>query len=262
MQLPMTFAQHLNEADSPQVGLWVCSGSATCAELVAGSGCDWVLIDGEHSPIGLESTVNLLRAAAAYAATPVVRVPVMDTALIKQFLDLGAQNIMVPMVHTPQLAEEAVAAMHYPPRGVRGVGSALARSSRWNRVADYLHHASETVSLTVQIESAEAVRNAHAIASTCGVDAVFIGPADLAADMGHLGKQDHPDVIAAVCDTIQAVHDAGKKVGVNAFAPAQQEQYLAAGMDFIAVGADVQLLAQRSSQGVAQTRALGCPSRS
>ena len=98
--------------------------------------------------------------------------------------------------------------------------------------------------------------------STSGVDAVFIGPADLAADMGHLGKQDHPDVIAAVCDTIQAVHDAGKKVGVNAFAPAQQEQYLAAGVDFIAVGADVQLLAQRSSQVVAQTRALGCPSRS
>ncbi|PRQ12223.1 2-dehydro-3-deoxyglucarate aldolase [Corynebacterium sp. 13CS0277] len=257
MQLPLTFHERLRSARTPQVGLWVCSGSATCAELVAGSGCDWVLVDGEHSPIGLESILGMLRTIAASDVAPVVRVPVLDTALIKQYLDLGAQNIMVPMVHTPDAAAQAVAAMHYPPRGVRGVGSALARSSRWNRVPNYLQHASDTVSLTVQIESAEAVRNAHAIAATDGVDAVFIGPADLAADMGFIGQQDHPEVIAAVERAIAAAHAVGIPVGVNAFAPAQQEHYLAAGADFIAVGADVQLLARSTTQLVEATRARG-----
>ena len=146
--------------------------------------------------------------------------------------------------------------MHYPPKGVRGVGSALARSSRWNRVPDYLAIASETVSLTVQIESTEGVRNAEAIAAIEGVDAVFIGPADLAADMGYLGQQDHPEVISSVLDTIDAVRAAGTRVGVNAFAFAQQQMYLDAGADFIAVGADVQLLAKASSDLVRNTRAL------
>ncbi|APT83921.1 HpcH/HpaI aldolase family protein [Corynebacterium aquilae] len=253
MQLPLTFADKLEQASDPQVGLWVCSGSSVCAELIAGAQPNWVLVDGEHSPIGLETIVGLLHTIAAYDATPVVRVPVLDTALIKQYLDLGAQNIMVPMVHTPQMAADAVAAMHYPPKGVRGVGSALARSSRWNRVPNYLGTASDTVSLTVQIESAQAVANAAAIAGTDGVDALFIGPADLAADMGLIGQQDHPKVIQAVKDTIAAAKAQGKKVGVNAFAPAQQAEYLAAGVDFIAVGADVQLLAKASGTLVKDT---------
>lgn len=256
MQLPLTFAERLSQASDPQVGLWVCSGSATCAELIVGAQPDWVLIDGEHSPIGLESTLGLLHTVAAYGATPVVRVPECDTARIKQFLDLGAQNIMVPMVHDASIAASAVSAMHYPPKGVRGVGSALARSSRWNRVPDYLAIASETVSLTVQIESTEGVRNAEAIAAIEGVDAVFIGPTDLAADMGYLGQQDHPEVISSVLDTIDAVRAAGTRVGVNAFAFAQQQMYLDAGADFIAVGADVQLLAKASSDLVRNTRAL------
>lgn len=177
-----------------------------------------------------------------YGPTRMVRVPVNDTALIKQYLDVGAQNLMVPMVDTAAEAEKAVAAMYYPPRGVRGVGSALARSSRWNGVEGYLQKAAETVSLTVQIESFTAVENAAEIAAVDGVDQVFVGPSDLAASMGLLGQQTHPDVLDAVQRTFDAVRAAGKPVGVNAFNLEQAQRYLDAGASFALVGADVQLL--------------------
>lgn len=247
INLPPTFHEVIAERKAVQVGLWVCSGSATAAEIVASSGCDWVLVDGEHSPIGLESTLDILRAVGPYPVTPVVRVPVNDPVLIKQFLDLGAQNIMVPMVHTVADAEAAVAAMRYPPQGVRGVGSALARSARWNRVPNYLDTASQHVSLIVQVESAEAAANATDILAVDGVDAVFIGPSDLAASMGMLGQQTHEDVVAHVLNTIRAANAVGTPVGVNAFDNEQARYYIDAGADFVAVGADVQLLASSSA---------------
>ena len=246
VNLPEPFGRRLAAAGTPLTGLWVCSGSPAMAEMMACSGADWLLIDGEHSPIGLETIADLLRAVAAYPATPVVRVPVLETALIKQYLDLGAQSIMVPMVHTRQDAEAAVAAMHYPPRGVRGVGSALARSSRWNAVPDYLGTASDTVSCVVQIESLQAVENAAGIASVDGVDAVFIGPSDLAASMGVIGQQSHPEVLDAVSRAMRAAKDTGTFVGVNAFDTDQARRYLDAGADFVNIGADVQLAATAS----------------
>lgn len=212
------------------------------AEIVASAGFDWLLIDGEHSPYSLETIAELLRATDAYGPTRMVRVPVNDTALIKQYLDVGAQNLMVPMVDTVAEAEKAVAAMYYPPHGVRGVGSALARSSRWNGVEGYLQKAAETVSLTVQIESFTAVENAAEIAAVDGVDQVFVGPSDLAASMGLLGQQTHPDVLDAVQRTFDAVRAADKPVGVNAFNLEQAQRYLDAGASFALVGADVQLL--------------------
>lgn len=244
LELPPTFAQQLAQQQGPLVGSWVCSGSPVAAEISAGSGMDWLLIDGEHSPIGLETMASLLRAVAPYPASPVVRVASVDTVLIKQVLDLGAQNIMVPMVDTPELAEQAAAAMFYPPRGVRGIGSALSRSARWNGVPDYLHRAHELVSLTVQIESVTAVENAAQIAAVDGVDAVFVGPSDLAASMGLIGQQTHPDVLAAVAQVYQAVRPTGTKIGVNAFDPEQARTYVKAGFDFIAVTSDVTLMAQ------------------
>ena len=243
VQLDPTFAQRLQESEEKLVGLFVSSGSPTNAEIVAGAGFDWLLIDAEHSPYSLGTVLDLLRAVAPYEATPVVRIPVNDTALIKQYLDLGAQNLMVPMVHTAEDAEAAVAAMHYPPRGVRGIGAALARSSRYTAVPGYLAMASETVSLTVQVESGEAVKNAAAIAAVDGVDSVFVGPSDLAASMGHLGKQDHPEVLEAISSTFEAVRAAGKPVGVNAFNTTQARKYLDAGASFVCIGADVQQLA-------------------
>lgn len=244
LRLSPTFRDRLTGASRPLAGVWACSGSPVVAEICAGAGMDWMLIDQEHSPNGLESTLAQLQAVAAYPTTPVVRVPVGETVTIKQVLDLGAQNLLVPMVASADEAADVVAAVRYPPRGRRGVGSALARSARWNRVEGYLANADEHVSVTVQVESLEAVGNAAEIAAADGVDAVFVGPSDLAASMGLIGQQTHPDVTAAALRTFEAVHAAGKPVGVNAFDRKAAQAYLDAGADFLLVGADVAMLAR------------------
>ncbi|MEX5297375.1 aldolase/citrate lyase family protein [Kocuria sp. CPCC 205292] len=239
-----TEAARAKRGGRPAAGMFVSSGDPTATEICASAGLDYLLLDAEHSPLGLETVQSQLRAMAGYPVVPVVRVPALDTVLVKQFLDLGAQSLVIPMVDSAEDAEAAVRAMHYPPRGVRGVGSALARSARWNRIPDYLDRAADLVTLVVQVESAAAVENARQIAAVDGIDGIFIGPSDLAASMGLLGRQGHPDVVLAVKDVIAAVQQAGKFVGVNAFAPSQAQDYLDAGADFVNVGADVALLAR------------------
>jgi len=246
-QLSPTLREQLAGADRPLVGMWVTSGSPVVAEICAGSGVDWLLIDMEHAANGLESVLAQLQAVGAYPVTPVVRVPTGDPVVIKQVLDLGAQTIIVPMVGSAAEAEALVRATRYAPDGIRGVGSALARSARWNRVEGYLADAQRHVSLVVQIESADAVEHAAEIAAVDGVDGIFVGPADLAASMGVIGQQAHPDVTAAVHRVFDAARSAGTAVGVNAFDPQVADAYLAAGADFIAVGADVTLLARGST---------------
>ena len=237
----------LASGEQPVIGMFHSSGDSAAAEILAGTGFDYLLIDGEHSPLSLETIQSVLRAIAAYPTLGVVRVPENSEVLIKQYLDLGAQSLVVPMVDSVEEAQAAARAVAYPPEGVRGVGSALARSGRWNRIPGYLTRARETITLIVQAESAAAVENAAAIASVDGVDGVFIGPSDLAASMGLLGQQTHPDVVAAVKHMIAEVKAAGKFVGVNAFAQDQARDYLASGADFVNVGADVALLAAGST---------------
>ncbi|WP_247827395.1 HpcH/HpaI aldolase family protein [Arthrobacter antioxidans] len=248
MPLPLgdSFREALAAADRPLVGMWVCSGSPLVAEICADSGLDWLLVDAEHSPNGLESILAQLQAVHGYPVQTLVRPPVNDAVLIKQYLDLGVQNLLVPMVHSVADAEAAVAATRYPPEGVRGVGSALARAARWNRVPDYLAHASSTISVTVQIESQSAVDAVEDILAVDGVDAIFVGPSDLAASMGLLGRQEHPEVTAAVEHCLTASARAGKPAGVNAFTPSVARRYLDGGAGFVLVGADVSLLARGS----------------
>lgn len=245
-------------------GMFLCNGDACTAEICAGAGLDYLLIDAEHAPLGLGDVIAQLRTIAGYGVPTMVRVPALDAVLIKQFLDLGAQTLLVPMVSSAEEAEQAVAAARYPGLrtdgadgadddgaasgarrpGVRGVGSALARSGRWNRTEGYLADADEHVSVIVQIETAAGVADASAIAAVDGVDGVFVGPSDLSASMGLLGRQAHPEVVAAVESVIREVKAAGKVVGVNAFVPAQADAYVAAGADYVNVGADVALLAR------------------
>lgn len=255
-RLTPTFRDRLAASDRPLAGMWVCSGSPLVAEICAGAGLDWLLIDMEHSPNGLESVLAQLQAVSASETTPLVRVPANDAVTIKQVLDLGAQNILVPMVSSVAEAEAAVAAVRYPPRGRRGVGSALARSARWNRVDGYLADADEHVSLVVQVENVEGVGAAAGIARVDGVDAVFVGPSDLAASMGLLGQQTHPDVTAAVLEAFAAVSAAGTPVGVNAFDSVVAQSYLESGARFVLVGADVAILA-RGSEALARRWAAG-----
>jgi len=232
----------------PLVGAWSSMGSPIAAEILAGSGLDVVVVDGEHGPNDLTTILAQLQATAAYPVATLVRVPSADAVTLKRVLDLGATNVLVPMVDSVHQAEAAVRAVRYPPAGVRGVGSALARSARWNRVAGYVTSADESVTLVVQLETRAGIEDASGIAAVEGVDAVLVGPADLAASLGHLGQQDHPEVVDAVLATIDACRAAGTSVGVNAFDPAMADRYIDAGADYVIVGADVTLLAAGSVQ--------------
>ncbi|MBV7543554.1 aldolase/citrate lyase family protein [Acidovorax sp. sic0104] len=249
-----------------QIGLWLALADAYTAEIVAGTGYDWLLVDGEHAPNDLRSILHQLQAiASATSALPpgvapphaIARVPVGDTALIKQYLDIGAQTLLVPMVDTAQQAQALVSATRYAPEGVRGMGSALARSSRWQAFPQYVHEANEQVCLLVQAETMEAMRNLDAIAATPGVDGVFIGPADLSASMGHPGNPGHPDVQAAILGGIASILRAGKAPGILATSEAQARQWLAAGALFVAVGVDTMLLASAAADLAARFRAPG-----
>ncbi len=249
-----SLGEMLAAADRPLVGAWSSLGSALAAEIIAGSGLDIVLVDGEHGPNDLTTVLGQLQATAAYPVATVVRVPSGDPVVLKQVLDLGATNVLVPMVDSVEQAEATVRAVRYPPAGMRGVGSALARSARWNRVPDYLRTADAGITLVVQLETRAAVEQAGAIAAVDGVGAVLVGPADLAASLGHLGEQGHPDVVRTVIETIEACRGVGTPVGVNAFDPATADRYLDAGASFVLVGSDVTLIA-RGAEALAERHA-------
>ena len=263
MRTPTNLFKQALTQGQVQIGLWLGLADAYSAEIIAGTGYDWLLIDGEHAPNDLRSMLHQLQAIASAASAlppgapaphPIVRVPVGETALIKQVLELGAQTVLVPMVDTPAQAQQLARAMRYPPEGVRGMGSPLARSSRWQAYPRYVHEANEQVCLLVQAETAQALQNLEEIAATPGVDGVFIGPADLSASMGHTGNPGHPDVQAAILDGIARIRRAGKAPGILATTEAQARQWLAAGAQFVAVGVDTMLLASAAQALVARFR--------
>ena len=242
MDMPVNrFKQRLSE-DQAQIGLWLGLADAYCAELAANAGFDWLLIDGEHAPNDLRGMLGQLQAVAPYPSHPVIRPVIGDTALIKQVLDIGVQTLLVPMVESAAQARELVKAIHYPPNGVRGVGSALARASRWNSIPDYLDKADEQMCLLVQIESREGLANLDAIAAVEGVDGVFIGPADLSASMGFRGNPGHPDVQAAIEHAIARIRSAGKAAGILSPDQALARRYIELGAAFVAVGVDTTVL--------------------
>ena len=251
MKTPVnTFKQALQNQQA-QIGLWLGLAEPYCAEILAGTGYDWLLIDGEHAPNDVRSVLGQLQAVASATSAlaspgsqPVVRLPVGEVALIKQYLDLGAQTLLVPMVDTAAQAAQLAQAMRYPPQGIRGMGSALARSSRWQRYPNYIHEANAEVCLLVQAETVQAMKNLDAIAATPGVDGVFIGPADLSASMGFSGNPGHPEVQAAMEDGIARILRAGKAPGILATSEAKARKWLDAGALFVAVGVDTMLLTE------------------
>lgn len=242
MELPInTFKRGLS-LRKPQLGLWAAYADAYVTESLASIGFDWLLVDNEHAPNDLRSTLAQLQAVAPYCSHPVVRPVRCDTSLIKQMLDIGVQTLLLPMIDTSEQAREAVAATRYPPHGVRGVGSALARASRWNRVPGYLDHAAEEICVLVQVETVAGLGQLDAIANVEGVDGVFFGPADLSASMGLLGKPGEDRVRNAILNGIDVVKRAGKSAGVLAPDEVLAREYMAAGATFVAVGTDVSLL--------------------
>lgn len=244
MQVPTnTFKQALNR-QAPMWGCWAGFAAGYATEIIASTGFDWLLIDGEHAPNTLPSILAQLQAVAPYSTAPVVRSVNQDPALIKQLLDIGAQTLMIPMVESGDEAAELVRATRYPPEGIRGVGGGVVRATRWDSVDDYLNKAHESLCLIVQVESPKGVDQVEAIATTDGVDAVFIGPADLSVGMGYPGNPSHPNVQHAIEKVIQTVHNAGKPVGILAPIEEDARRYQKLGCQFIAVGIDISLLRQ------------------
>jgi 4-hydroxy-2-oxoheptanedioate aldolase len=232
----------------PQIGLWVGLADANAAEALAGTGFDWLLLDGEHAPNDPRTVLDQLRAVQPYPVHAVVRPAQGDVALVKQYLDVGAQTLLIPMVETAEQAALMVKAMRYAPEGVRGMGAALARASRWNQIDDYINQANDQMCLLVQVETAEALNNLASIAAVDGVDGVFFGPADLSASMGHRGKPEHPDVQRAIFDGIATVKAAGKAAGILMGDRTRARQYLEAGALFVAVGVDTTLLVRAATE--------------
>ncbi|GAB4361507.1 MAG: 4-hydroxy-2-oxoheptanedioate aldolase [Oricola sp.] len=237
-----------------QIGCWLGLADAYAAEIVGTAGFDWLVIDGEHAPNDLRSILAQLQALQASASHAVVRLPVGESWLIKQVLDLGAQNLLVPMVDSGEQAAGIVRAVRYPPNGMRGVGAALARASGFSGIPDYLATADGEICLLVQVESRAGIAALDDILAVDGIDGVFIGPSDLAADMGHIGKPGDPEVQDAIADAIRRIRKAGKAAGILAVDPAFAETYARLGANFLAVGIDVTLLAGAARKLAAQYR--------
>lgn len=230
-------------ARETQIGIWLGLANAYTAEICAGAGFDWLLIDGEHAPNHLQTMVGQLQAIAGSGSHAVVRAPVGETWIIKQLLDIGAQTLLLPMVESAEQARALVQATRYPPHGVRGVGAALARASGFSRIGDYLTTANDQICVLVQVESAAAMARIEEIAAVEGVDGVFIGPSDLAADMGFLGRPGEAEVQKAVEDGLRRIMASGKPAGILSSDPALSARYIEMGASFVAVGTDVTLLA-------------------
>lgn len=248
-----TFKRSLREG-RPKIGLWAGLANAYVTELLASTGFDWLALDAEHSPNDPRTVLEQLQVMAPYPTHAVVRTLSDDVSLLKQYLDIGAQTILVPMVETAEQAARIVSATRYPPAGVRGVGSALARASRWNQVDDYLHICEQEICILVQVESRRGLENLRAIATTPGVDGVFFGPSDLAASMGLLGRSGDPCVRAAVEEGIRAVVATGKAAGVLTVDTVAAHRYIDVGARFVAVGLDTALLVQSARKLVSEFR--------
>ena len=255
MQTPINAFKLALQNKQAQIGLWLSLADSYPAEICAGAGFDWLLIDGEHAPNDLRSVLQQLQTIAAYPSChPIARLPMghghVGEMLVKQYLDLGATTLLIPMVDTADQARALVRAARYPQDdgggGIRGMAGA--RASRFGRFPRYAHEANAQVCLLVQAESQTALNNLDEIAAVDGVDGVFIGPADLSASMGFVGQLAHPTVQAAMVDAIGRINRAGKAAGILSADEKLARQYLGLGALFVAVGLDASLLARHTRE--------------
>ncbi len=246
------FKQRFKARDKTQYGLWLGLTDQIAAEIAAGAGFDWLLIDEEHAPFNVRTVLTHLQVLAAYDVAPIVRPVNHDKAHLKKLLDIGAQNFLIPMVNTVEDIDQLEQALMYPPRGVRGLGTALARAAKWNRITDYAMRANDEICLIVQVETVTALENLEGLLAHKAVDGAFIGPLDLGASMGYPGQATHPEVVAATNDAIKKIVASGKVAGVLATAPEFIQSCKDSGASFIGVGADTVLLA-KATQSLAAT---------
>ena len=252
MKLPINLFKQKLTGKRPLFGLWQGITDTACAEIGAGAGFDWLLIDAEHAPFDVKTAMSHLQAIAVYDVPAIVRPVCGDTALIKQLLDIGAQTLLIPMVDNAQQAEQLVQAVYYPPKGIRGMGTSMARAANWNRIGNYAHCANDEICLIAQAETTTAIENLADIVAVDGIDAVFIGPSDLSASMGYVGNPTHPEVLKTIHQAFTTINNAGKYAGVLAVDKSLVDNYIEAGAKFVGVGVDIALLAQSTQKLVAQ----------
>ncbi|MGH9349980.1 MAG: aldolase/citrate lyase family protein [Vicinamibacterales bacterium] len=253
MGVPVNVLKRALREGRPQIGLWCSLSSHITIDVLAGSGFDWLLLDTEHSPNDLPMVLSQLQAMTGGTASAVVRPAWNDPVLFKRLLDVGVQSFVVPFVQNAGEARRAVGATRYPPDGIRGVAVAI-RANQYGRVRDYPARVHDELCVIVQLETRVALGNLEAIASVDGVDGLFIGPSDLAADMGHLGDSAHPDVRAAIDDAIARIRRTGKFAGILAPVEADARHWLDLGALFVGVGSDATLLARQSEALAARFR--------
>jgi 2-dehydro-3-deoxyglucarate aldolase len=220
------------------IGCWCSLASPITAEVLGVAGFDWILLDGEHSPNDVISFVPQLMALKDSASAPIVRPTSNNAVEIKRLLDAGFYNFLIPMVQDADEARRAVAATRYPPEGIRGV-SVSQRSNRYGTVPEYFQQINRHICVVAQIESREAVAATGSIAAVPGVDCIFVGPSDLAANYGHLGNANHPEVQAAIADVFAQAKAHGKPTGILAPVEADARRYMEMGATFVAVGSDL-----------------------
>ena len=240
MDLPVNHFKRAIAAGRPQIGLWCSFPTHHTVELVSRCGFGWLLLDMEHSPNDMGSLHLQLMATAGGTSTPVVRPPWNDMVVIKRCLDVGAQTLLLPYVQSAEEAERAVASTRFPPEGLRGVAGST-RAAGFGRIKDYLNIAHREICVLVQAETKKSLDNLEAICAVDGVDGVFIGPNDLAADMGHRGNIPHPEVQSAIADAIKRIRARGKAPGILV-GEADGRRMLDLGALFVAVGADAEVL--------------------
>jgi 4-hydroxy-2-oxoheptanedioate aldolase len=230
------------DSGNTQFGLWLGIPDNSVAELLAGAGFDWLVIDNEHGPLELHDVLRSLQAMAPYDVAPIVRPADADPARLKKLCDIGAQSFIVPMIDTAEQASAVARAVKYPPDGIRGMGTSMARAARWNTIPDYIARANDEMCVIVQAETVEAIENLEEIASAPGVDGVFIGPSDLSASMGYAGDVSHPEVIEVVSTGLQTIRAAGKHAGLLCLDESRVSHFVGCGANFVGVGVDTLLL--------------------
>ncbi|HKY82435.1 MAG TPA: HpcH/HpaI aldolase/citrate lyase family protein [Sphingobium sp.] len=243
----MTVFRETLAGDRPLIGLWQALANAYTAEICARAGYDWLLIDGEHAPNTATTLLAQLQAVTPFPVEPIARVPLGEPVAIKQYLDLGYRTLLVPMVDSAEQARAVVSATRFPPLGTRGVASATSRASGFGADARYLAEAHLKVTVIAQIESRAALEAIDEIAAVEGIDALFIGPGDLAASLGHLGNAQHPEVQEAISTAKAAIDKAGKPAGIFALSADDAKRRIAEGFKFVSIGTDIGILAKGAS---------------
>lgn len=233
------------------LGSWLMAGTPVTAEAMGCAGFDWLVLDMEHVPIDYQDAYQILQAVGGTPACPVVRLAWNDLVQIKRALDIGAQTLMFPFVENAGEARSAVAATRYPQPGQAIPGTrgfaAMHRASRYGTVPDYATRANGAVFSIIQLETPAALAQLEEIAAVDGVDALFVGPGDLSAAMGHIGNIGHPDVLAAIADAARRARAIGKPIGIVGPSPEMVHTFISYGYDYVAIASDMGMMMRQAN---------------